>query len=265
MSKRIVTEIWIYPIKSLGGIRVSTSSVMEKGLRHDRRWMLVDEGGNFLTQRVIPRMALFKLHFNGHAIVVSHERDKLELPTELPVRGETIPARIWNDTVAVVEAEKHYHEWFSSRLGIKCRLVGFPEHEPRLIDPAYRPAQENVSLADGYPLLVIGQSSLDDLNGRLEEPVPMNRFRPNIVFTGGDPYEEDSWRQFRIGANRFLGVKPCGRCVLTTVDQETGVAGKEPLLTLSRYRRKNERICFGQNVIPVDYYEVHEGDEIVFD
>lgn len=265
MSKRIVTEIWIYPIKSLGGFRVRGSSVMEKGLRHDRRWMLVDESGNFLTQRVFPSMALFKLHFNGQAIVVSYEHEQLELLQELPAHGKTISAKIWNDTVAVVEASKYYHDWFSARLGMKCRLVGFPESEPRLIDPAFRPDRENVSLADGYPLLVIGQSSLDDLNSRLEEPVPMNRFRPNIVFTGGEPYEEDLWRQFRVGLNRFLGVKPCGRCVLTTVDQDTGVAGKEPLLTLSRYRRINDRICFGQNVIPVDYHEVHEGDEIFLD
>jgi hypothetical protein len=227
--------------------------------------MLVDASGTFQTQRLIPQMALFRIHMSGNAIVVFFESDQIELLAEPPVHGKTIPARIWNDTVAVVEASKQYHDWFSARLGMTCRLVGFPEHESRLIDPAYRPGQENVSLADGYPLLVIGQSSLDDLNSRLEQPVPMNRFRPNIVFTGGDPYEEDQWRKFRVGGNRFLGVKPCGRCVLTTVDQDTGVAGKEPLLTLSRYRRKGERICFGQNVIPVDYHEIHEGDEIVLD
>lgn len=263
VPKRYVTEIWIYPVKSLGGVRVSSSRVMEKGLHQDRRWMLVDEQGNFLTQRAHPRMALFKLEARGAVFEVSHGLDRCTLPAELPVSEAMKPARIWNDTITVVEASRSYHDWFSERLGIKCRLVGFPENQPRLIDPDYRPANENVSLADGYPLLVVGQASLDDLNSRLTQPVPMNRFRPNIVFAGGDPYEEDAWRGFRIGGNRFVGVKPCGRCVLTTVDQATGIAGKEPLLTLSRYRKMNDRICFGQNVIPVDHHEVHEGDEII--
>lgn len=265
MPVRRVTEIWIYPIKSLGGIRLAASSVQEKGLKYDRRWMLVDADGNFLTQRNHPKMALFNLRWERNALVVTHEGAQMELPVDHPGKGPAKAARIWNDSVSVVEAAADYHAWFSDRLGIACRLVHFPEEQPRLIDPAFRPANEHVSLADGYPILVIGQASLDDLNARLEQPVPMNRFRPNIVFSGGDPYEEDGWKHFRIGNNRLLGVKPCGRCVLTTVDQKTGIPGKEPLLTLSRYRRMNERICFGQNVIPIDYHEIHEGDEIILE
>lgn len=264
MPKRRVTELWIYPVKSLGGIRISSASVREKGLRHDRRWMLIDEQGKFLTQRNMPGMALFSMALDDELLVVSHQGDQLELPMTWGA-GTSVSARIWNDTVTVTEAPAQYHHWFSDRLGLTCRLVSFPEEQPRLIDPAFRPAHENVSLADGYPILVIGQASLDDLNARLEQPVPMNRFRPNVVFAGGDPYEEDNWKNFRVGSNRMLGVKPCGRCVLTTVDQETGIAGKEPLLTLSRYRRMNDRICFGQNVIPRDYHEIHEGDEIVLE
>lgn len=227
--------------------------------------MLVDEQGNFLTQRAYPSMALFRLKAYEDTFMIFHGSDQLVLPPSIPVTGDRRPAKIWNDKVTVVEAPAHYHDWFSERLGMNCRLVGFPEEQPRLIDPAYRPSSENVSLADGYPLLVIGQASLDDLNQRLEQPVPMNRFRPNIVFTGGKPYEEEEWRNFRVGNNRFLGVKPCSRCVLTTVDQDTGVAGREPLLTLSRYRKKNDKIYFGQNVIPLDYHEVHEGNEIALD
>ena len=262
VPKRVLSEIWIYPVKSLGGFRVPAATVSEKGLQNDRRWMLINEEGKFLTQRALPLMALFKVRRDGAQLVVSWERDEIELA---PPVGPSRDAVIWNDTVVVSEANAHYHRWFSERLGTACRLVAFPEENPRLIDSAYRRAHENVSLADGYPLLIIGQASLDDLNGRLDAPVPMNRFRPNLVFTGGVPYEEDGWKNFRVGGNAFAGVKPCARCVLTTVDQETGTTGKEPLLTLSRYRKKNEKIYFGLNVIPLEQKEIHEGDEIYVD
>lgn len=263
MAKRILSEIWIYPVKSLGGIRVSSATVMEKGLRHDRRWMLIDASGRFLTQRNLPQMALFKVSPQGSSFIITHGSDSLQLPTG--TGGTAIAAQIWNDAVDVVEPSADVSRWFSDRLGMSCRLVAFPETNPRLIDPAYRLAKESVSLADGYPVLIIGQASLDDLNGRLQQPVPMNRFRPNLVFLGGTPYEEDTWKNFRIGGNRFAGVKPCGRCVLTTVDQTTAQVGREPLLTLSKYRRDRDKINFGQNVIPIDYHEIHEGDEIILE
>jgi uncharacterized protein len=132
------------------------------------------------------------------------------------------------------------------------------------VDATYAINQEQVSLADGYPMLIIGQASLDDLNRRLVDPVPMNRFRPNLVFTGGMPYEEDEWRSFRIGINKFAGVKPCSRCVMTTINQETGEKGWEPLTTLSGYRKRDGEVYFGQNVLAIDHHEIHEGDEISF-
>lgn len=250
-------------MKSLGGIRVASARVMEKGLQHDRRWMLVDEQGRFLTQRAWPRMALFRMRQEGDRFVVSFRGEDLVLP--MAALGETLRAQIWDDSVEVVQAPQVYHQWFSDRLGMNCRLVNFPEENHRPVDPQYRLASENVSLADGYPLLIIGQASLDDLNARLEMPVPMNRFRPNLVFSGGAPYEEDQWKNFRVGSNSFMGVKPCSRCVLTTVDQSTGEVGREPLLTLSKYRRFNEKINFGQNVIPINCDEIHEGDAIIID
>jgi len=261
VAARTVSEIWIYPVKSLGGIRLRSARVQEKGLQFDRRWMLTDENGKFLTQRKIPRMALFKLHQQDGAFHISFEKDTITLPSEAPAGAEK-KAAIWGDEVMIAEAPDSFHQWFSDRLERPCRLVAFPESNERLIDAKYRPAQENVSIADGHPLLVIGQASLDDLNTRLEQPVPMNRFRPNLVFTGGAPFEEDAWRKFSVGKNRFLATNPCGRCVLTTVNQDTGVQGREPLLTLSRYRKKNEGIYFGMNVIPVDYTEIYEGEEI---
>ena len=127
----------------------------------------------------------------------------------------------------------------------------------------YKINDENVSLADGFPLMIIGMASLDDLNHRLKVPLPMNRFRPNLIFTGGEAYEEDGWKNFTVGKNRFAGVKPCARCVTTTVNQETGEKGMEPLVTLSKYRKKDNQVYFGQNVLAIDKNEIHEGDEIV--
>ena len=265
MDKRILSEIWIYPVKSLGGIRLPTAQVLEKGLRYDRRWMLVNEKNEFLSQRAYPSMALFKMKTDPGGFFVTHGNDSILLPTEMPTSTQTIQAQIWDDHVDVLEMPIEYNKWFSSRLDINCKLVGFPEGSPRPAEIDHNVGAAHVSLADGYPLLIIGTSSLYDLNARLEIPLPMNRFRPNLVFEGGVPYEEDGWRNFTVGKNRFVGVRPCARCVIPTVDQETGIKGKEPLLTLSRYRKRDENIYFGQNIIAIDHSEVNEGDEITIE
>jgi uncharacterized protein len=265
MNQRILSEIWIYPVKSLGGIRLTSAQVMEKGLRYDRRWMLVDENNVFMTQRDIHKMALFKLSFQREGFKIQFKNDSIFLPFQHQVIDAPIHTEIWDDKVTTQEVSHEYSEWFSQRLEMKCRLVFFPEGNSRAVDPDYKINEENVSLADGYPLLIIGQSSLDDLNKRMVDPVPMNRFRPNLVFKGGEPYEEDLWKGFTVGKNRFIGVKPCARCILTTVNQDTGEQGREPLLTLSRYRRVDTKIFFGQNVLAIDHNEIHEGDEITFE
>jgi len=262
MATLTLSEIWIYPIKSLGGIRLASASVMPKGLQYDRRWMLIDEAGMFITQRIHSRMAFFKLSFTDSQFAITFKDDAIYMPVNAPVSIHPVSALIWDDSVEVYEVLGEYSRWFSQRLGISCRLVYFPEKNQRFVDEKYRIYEDQVSLADGYPFLIIGQRSLDDLNSRLESPIPMNRFRPNFVFTGGEPYEEDNWRNFRIGKNRFAGVKPCSRCVLTTVNQETAERGTEPLATLSTYRKINSKIHFGQNLIATDYNEIYEGDKI---
>ncbi len=166
---------------------------------------------------------------------------------------------IWDDTVTAREVSARHSAWFSERLGMACKLVFFPEENIRPVDPRYKVNNEHVSLADAYPLLIIGQSSLDDLNTRLESPVPMDRFRPNLVFSGGEPFEEDTWREFTVGTNRFVGVKPCARCVLTTVNQETAERGAEPLRTLATYRKRDNKILFGQNLVSLDVQEISTG------
>lgn len=252
MQKQL-SEIWIYPVKSLAGIRVTQATVLEKGLEHDRRFMLIDADNRFITQREHPELALFDTEFFGNQLRVIHRITKQTIDLELhpQPKATAIPATIWNDTVSVFDVSPYISEWFSDQLKFDCRLVHFPERNLRPVDSNYASHNEQVSLADGYPFLIIGQASLDDLNTRLAEPVGITRFRPNFVFTGGEPYEEDNWRNFSIGSAQFTGVKNCARCVLTTVDPTSGVKGIEPLRTLSTYRRKNGKVYFGQNLVTI--------------
>ena len=267
MSRLTLSEIWIYPIKSLAGIRLQRAMVKQKGLVYDRRWMLVDEAGRFLTQREHPEMSQFHLRMGSGQLTILNRvsAQSLVLDLEGENYGDSIPVIIWEDKVEAIEVSRDYSRWFSDQLKIKCKLVFFPETNTRPVDPNYTIHNEQVSLADGYPFLIIGQASLDDLNMRLREPIPMNRFRPNFVFTGGIPYEEDSWKNFGIGKNRFVGVKPCSRCVLTTVNQQTGTKSLEPLATLATYRKTGSKIFFGQNLVAINYDEVQEGDEIALE
>ena len=269
MHIRRISEIWIYPIKSLAGVRIRKAVVKQKGLQYDRRWMLVDSDGRFLTQREHPKMALFSVSINNDYLTVSalqHKTDavaqsiSIELNTEVSSAFSRVV--IWDDEVEAVEVNTLYSTWFSKQLEVECRLVFFPEENRRDADPDYAKNNEQVSLADGYPFLIIGQSSLDELNRKLKEQVSIKRFRPNFVFFDGLPHEEDSWRSFMIGSVNFEGVKPCARCVLITVNPETGEGGVEPLKELSTYRKKNNKIYFGENLLARSYGEVNEGDVI---
>lgn len=268
MNNLVLSEIWIYPVKSLGGISVKEANVQRKGLQYDRRWMLIDKSGVAMTQRVYRDMALFKLSLAGDHIRIAYTKDgemidsaSLSL-TSLPQPG-AITAEVWDDPVEVAEVSDDLSKWFSSLLNTDCKLVVFPEDNPRRVDPRYSINDENLSLADAYPFLIIGQSSLNDLNRRLQEPVPMNRFRPNFVLTGAAPYAEDGWKNFSIGRVRFAAVKKCDRCILTTIDQNTGNRGPEPLRTLSIYRKEDNKVFFGQNLVALEEGIVSVGDWII--
>lgn len=262
MQKQL-SEIWIYPVKSLAGIRIKQARVLEKGLEHDRRFMLVDHDNRFITQREYPELALFDTEISDNLLCITHRLNKQAITLPLrPPESKTVTASIWNDAVSVSEVDVQASAWFSDQLKFTCRLVFFPEKNLRPVDHAYAIGNEQVSLADGYPFLIIGQASLDDLNARLAEPVEINRFRPNFVFTGGEPYEEDTWKNFSIGTVRFAGVKNCARCVLTTVNPATGTKGVEPLRTLSGYRRINGKVYFGQNAVALAQGVIYEGDFI---
>lgn len=267
MNELLLSEIWIYPVKSLGGIRMNSAKVKQKGLQYDRRWMLIDSHGVAMTQRTYHEMALFKLSLDGETINIAYAkdgtvRDSITMKPGNRINGARIKAHVWNDEVEVA-VDPELSEWFSGLLHTSCRFVAFPEDNSRKVDPRYSVNNEDVSLADAYPFLIIGQSSLDDLNQKLEQRVPMNRFRPNFVFTGGASYAEDNWKDVTIGKLRFVAVKKSDRCILTTVDQDTAQRGMEPLRTLSTYRKVGNKVFFGQNMIGLDEGSVSVGDAII--
>lgn len=264
-----LSEIWIYPVKSLGGIALNHAKVTDRGLSYDRRWLLVDDDGLFLTQREFPELALFKTAIDASFLTITHQ-NKTSQTVQIALNDSgfdtknKIKVTVWDDTIDAFEVSEMASAWFTQQLGFSTRLVYMPEESHRKVDAAYTVSGNEInSFSDGYPFLIIGQSSLDDLNSRLEEPIPMNRFRPNFVFTAGEAYEEEGWREISIGSLSFFGVKPCGRCVMTTIDQELGVkSGKDPLATLSKYRKAGNSVLFGQNLVGTQLGAVSVGDEI---
>lgn len=265
MNQLTLTHIYIYPIKSLGGISLQTAKVEERGLQYDRRWMLVDKNGMFLTQREYPQMALLQLNINGDLLEINHKTKKMPM-LQIPINveaGNSIVVNIWDDVVIAKTVNKDCNSWFSEALGFYCQLVMMDNDSDRLTNRKYTPEQKQVSFADAYPFLIIGQESLNDLNRRLKEPLPMNRFRPNFVFSGGEPFIEDTWKDFMIGNLKFRAVKPCSRCVVTTVNLDTAEKAKEPLETLANFRKVGNNINFGMNLVGYEEGILSVGNSIM--
>jgi len=247
----IVSQLFIYPVKSLGGFEVLAAVLTDRGFQYDRRWMLVDTDNQFLTQREHPVMSLLQTTIEGDKLVIYYKHDitdKITMPLN-PITEITIRVKVWDDECDAQFVSNIADEWLSKKIGMTCRLVYMPDTERRKVDERYAINNEITSFSDGYPLLLIGQASLDDLNRRLAEPLPMNRFRPNIVFTGGHPYDEDTMEHIKVNGIDLYGVKLCARCVMTTIDQNNAIKGKEPLKTLAGYRNKENKIFFGQNIL----------------
>lgn len=245
----VVTGLSIYPIKSCGGMAVKEVGVVERGFQYDRRWMLTDRNGIFLTQRNHPKLALAATKLSGEHIALSAPGlDPVQIPLEL-AEGEPIQTEVWGSKVKALQASREAHEWFSTLLGVPSLLVHMPASSLRPVQHSSALKTDHIAFSDAFPVLIISEASLEDLNSRLVQPVPMNRFRPNIVVRGCGPYEEDTWKDLRIGALSFLGAKPCDRCATTTVDQSTGIKGTEPLRTLAGYRSRDGGVYFGQNLI----------------
>ncbi len=257
-----LSGLYVYPIKSAGGISLEASEVDERGLRHDRRWMLVDEAGRFMTQRRTPRMALIGVRIEPDLLVVdAPDMPSLEIPLE-PPQGRPRLTQVWNDLVEVLAVGDEAAHWFSEFLGVRCRLVYLPDESVRPVDPDYGRTGDRVGLADGFPFLLTSEASLADLNARLESPLPLNRFRPNLVVRGSGAFAEDGWSLLSVGEITFRVAKPCARCVITTVDQGTATTGKEPLRTLARFRRAGEGVLFGQNLIHDNKGTLRVGDPV---
>jgi uncharacterized protein YcbX len=254
-----LASIHVYPVKSLGGFAVEEAQLTDRGLEHDRRWMLVDEAGNFMTQREVGTMACLHTSAASEGFRVSDIRSgaTLDLPWSLSAGTERM-CSVWSDRVRTIVGEPAWSAWFSAQLGRSVQLVYMPDATKRRTDGRY--AKGLTSLSDGFPFLIVSQASLDELNGRLPSPIGMERFRPNLIITGGTAFQEDTWTDIRIGDARFQLVKPCARCVVITTDQRTGERSKEPLRTLATYRSKGNKVMFGMNAVGDATGSIRVGD-----
>ncbi len=254
-----------YPVKACRGHAVESAIVERRGLQHDRRFLIVDREGVAITQRDIATLALVVPHITDSTLSLSAP----DMPTiQLPVAvdGPIQRATVWDDSgIKTIDQGDAAAEWLSSYLKLDARLVFMPKDGIRPVDPKHATrADDTVSFADGYPILIASQESLDDLNSRLETPLPMNRFRPNLVVTGCQPFEEDTWQHIRIGEVEMALIKPCSRCEVTTIDQQSLVKGKEPLKTMATFRRVGgTKVMFGVNVIPLNEGKIRVGDSVI--
>ena len=265
-----LASIHVYPMKACRGVDVAQARVEPWGLAGDRRWLLVEPTGRFISQREEPTLALVTVRYAGGCgtITVSaagHPPVSVVPPSE--AHGtEMLRVTVWGDEVRTAAAGGQADAWFSCYLGRPVRLVYLDDPTRRAVDPDYGAAGDVVSFADGYPLLLTSTSSLDALGDWLvesgEEPVPMTRFRPSVVVAGVGPWAEDGWRRVRIGGVSFRVAKPCGRCVVTTIDQATAERGREPLMMLGRRRRFGQALVFGQNLIPDTLGRIQVGDPV---
>jgi uncharacterized protein len=261
--KPILSLIHVFPIKSCAPMVTGQAEVEARGLRGDRRWMIVDSSGKFVTARKQPRLVLIRAAISvGGLNLEAPGMPSLQL--EPADAADRISVRVWDDEFVALCAEAAADDWISNYLGINARFVHMDPSISRPVDPDHSRKGDEVSFADGFPLLLISQASLDGLNSRLETSVPMLRFRPNLVIADTGPHAEDGWRSIRIGDVRFDVVKPCTRCVLTTVDPDSGTfdALGEPLRTLIGYRRTPDGVMFGQNLIARSFGEIRLGDEV---
>ena len=255
----IVSELFVYPIKSARGIRIQQATLDRRGFEHDRRWMLVDSQRKFISQRTHPRLALVSTSIGEDLKLSAPRMEDLYLPLR-PSAGAAREVEIWDDRCSAISMGPNASQWFSDFLGSDCDLVFMPDQSIRKVD---HPGSEAiVGFADGFPLLLISNGSLEDLNRRLVHPVPMNRFRPNIVVSGCAPFAEDEWKEIRIGTVRLQTSKACERCAIPTVNQETGEQGIEPLKTLGGYRNRGQKILFGQNLIHRTEGTLRVGDQV---
>lgn len=272
----VVSEMYYYPVKSLGGVRLALGQVGPweltigpRGFELDRNRVVVNGEGNFLTQRDLPRMALIRPQITADALTLrAPGMDDFTLP--LTQEGEEVRVTVWKDKgIRGISEGNAVLAWLSEFLETECHLVRMAGNAVRQVDLRYAQVGDQVGFADGFPFLFISEGSLADLNTRLAQPIPMNRFRPNIVVSSVAPYAEDSWKRIKIGDIEFEVVKPCKRCAIPTNDQDTGIMSEEPSATLATYRRHTHLgiqgttgVFFGQNLIHRNLGVLRLGDRL---
>jgi len=255
-----ISNIIYYPIKACRGFEVDSACVERMGLEHDRRMMVVTPEGQFLTQREHPRLALVTPKLSDGTLELSAPHyDSIRLGIQ--TSGIPLPVNLWKSKgIHAIDQGEDAARWFSDWLGTSVRLVHFADGYKRRLNPQYAVNDDDhTGFADGYPILLTSEEGLQDLNSHLEVPVPMNRFRPNLVVQGCGPFAEDTWNRIRVGGVELAVVKPCDRCVVTTIDKETLEKSKEPLKTLAKYRKQKLGAIFGQNVIPLNEGRIRLG------
>ena len=258
----ILSQIHVYPVKSLGGFQVSHWPVDRTGLRYDRKWMLVDAEGKFLSQRRLPRMALIHTGIVDNHLLLS-AAGQADLVVALDSNdGEEVGVEVWGDQCLAKSSGMAADAWLSRFLQQPCRLVYHPEDQVRKVDPDYALATDQTAFSDGFPFLIVSEASLQALNAAMQLQMGMNRFRPNLVVADCDSYAEDRWRQIEINDIHFRLPKPCSRCSVPGIDPETAISGKEPLTTLSRLRQWQHKVYFGQNALHDSQGMLSVGSEI---
>ena len=269
MVELTLTGLRRYPVKSCRGEDLDSCEVEPWGLAGDRRWMVVDPAGKVVTAREANRLVLVDPQLTDRGLRLTAPGIG-DLVIDRPEARPLLDVQIWDDRLAARLADDDASDWFSTVIGRELRLVYLDDPRRRPVDPDYAKPDEVVSLADGFPLLLATEESLAQLNAWIADgprpedgPLPMTRFRPNLVVRGATPFAEDDWLRVRVGEAIFRVVKPCDRCVLTTIDPVTAVRTKEPLVTLARHRKRGSKILFAVNVIPEEPYEtVRVGDPV---
>jgi uncharacterized protein YcbX len=256
-----VSALYVYPVKACGGVSVTSARVVARGFEYDRRYMIVDEHGLFLTQRELPELALVSTSFAAGGIVLGRAgHGECHLPVALE-SGDRLDVTVWGHTGVALRHDRA-SAWLSDVVRRALSVVYMPDEHQRPVKPEHAGSFDVVSFADAFPFLVISEASLSELNSRLREPIEMRRFRPNIVVTGVPAFAEDTWTELRLGALGFRAPKRCDRCSVTTVDPSTGVRGQEPLRTLATYRKQDGKVWFGMNLIHDDQGVLSIGDRL---
>ncbi len=255
-----LSNLIYYPIKACRGFEIAESNVERMGLEDDRRMMVVTPEGEFLTQREYPKLALITPTLKNESVTLSAP-DFDSIHFNVRKTGDVWPVNIWRAKgVHAIDQGDESAQWLSDWLGTSVRLVHIADGFKRTLNPDFAiNADDHTGFADGYPILIISEESLLDLNSKLDAPLPMNRFRPNIVVKGCDAFTEDTWKRIKIGDIEMALVKPCPRCVVTTIDKETLEKSKEPLKVLNTYRKQGDGVMFGMNVIPLNSGRLERG------